>query len=66
VVVAETRKPEGRETARPLPVVARHAMNLVYGLLILALLVSMLAAMYADVEEACREAILDELWDEDT
>jgi hypothetical protein len=40
-------------------------MNLVVGLLILALLVSMLAAMYADVEEACREAELDALWDDE-
>jgi hypothetical protein len=65
VVVAETRKPEGRETARPLPVVARHAMNLVYGFLILALLASMLLAIWVDIEEVCREAILDELWDDD-
>jgi hypothetical protein len=34
-------------------------MNLVIGLLILALLVSMLAAMYADVAE------LDALWDDE-
>jgi hypothetical protein len=39
-------------------------MNLVIGLLILALLVSMLVAMYADAEAACREAELDALWDE--
>jgi hypothetical protein len=37
-------------------------MNLAIGTLILALLLSMLAAMYADVEAACREAELDALW----
>jgi flagellar biosynthesis protein FliR len=40
-------------------------MNLIIGLLILALLVSMLAAMWVDVTDACHEAFLDELWDED-
>jgi hypothetical protein len=40
-------------------------MNLAIGLLILALLVSMLVAMYADVTDACHEAIVDELWDEE-
>jgi flagellar biosynthesis protein FliR len=39
-------------------------MNLVIGLLILALLVSMLAAMYVDVIEACHEALVDELWED--
>jgi hypothetical protein len=41
-------------------------MNLVYGLLILALLFSMMAAMLADFWDACRdaqhEALVDELW----
>jgi hypothetical protein len=37
-------------------------MNLAIGTLILALLVSMLAAMYVDVTDACHEAFLDELW----
>jgi hypothetical protein len=40
-------------------------MNLVIGLLILALLLSMLAAMYVDVTDACHEAFLDELWDDE-
>jgi hypothetical protein len=40
-------------------------MNLVIGLLILALLVSMLVAMWVDVTDACHEAFLDELWDGD-
>jgi flagellar biosynthesis protein FliR len=40
-------------------------MNLVIGLLILALLLSMLATMYVDVTDACHEAFLDELWDDE-
>jgi flagellar biosynthesis protein FliR len=40
-------------------------MNLIIGLLILALLLSMLAAMYVDVTDACHEAIVDELWEDE-
>jgi hypothetical protein len=40
-------------------------MNILLGTLILALLVSMLVAMYVDVTDACHEAFLDELWSED-
>jgi hypothetical protein len=40
-------------------------MNILIGTLILALLVSMLVAMYVDVTDACHEAFLDELWMED-
>jgi hypothetical protein len=40
-------------------------MNILVGSLILALLLSMLAAMYVDVLDACREAMLDEMWDEE-
>jgi hypothetical protein len=40
-------------------------MNLVIGTLILALLLSMLAAMWVDVTEACHEAMVDELWEDD-
>jgi sensor c-di-GMP phosphodiesterase-like protein len=46
-------------------VVARHALTLAIGLLILALLASMLLAIWIDIEDVCREAILDELWDDD-
>jgi hypothetical protein len=40
-------------------------MNLVIGFLILALLVSMLAAMWVDVTGACHEAMVDELRDDE-
>jgi hypothetical protein len=40
-------------------------MNLVIGTLILALLLSMIAAMWVDVIEACHEAIVDELWEDE-
>jgi hypothetical protein len=40
-------------------------VNILLGSLILALLVSMLVAMYADVTDACHEAIVDELWDDE-
>jgi hypothetical protein len=40
-------------------------MNLAIGLLILALLVSMLVAMWVDVTDACHEAFLDEVWDDE-
>jgi hypothetical protein len=40
-------------------------MNILLGTLILALLLSMLAAMWVDVTEACHEAIVDELWSEE-
>jgi hypothetical protein len=40
-------------------------MNILIGTLILALLLSMLAAMYVDVTEACHEALVDELWDDE-
>jgi hypothetical protein len=40
-------------------------MNILLGTLILALLLSMLVAMYVDVTDACHEAFLDELWMED-
>jgi hypothetical protein len=39
-------------------------MNILLGTLILALLFSMIAAMYVDVTDACHEAFLDELWDD--
>jgi hypothetical protein len=40
-------------------------MNLLVGLLILSLLISMLVAMYVDVLDACDEAQLDELWEDE-
>jgi hypothetical protein len=40
-------------------------MNILLGSLILALLLSMIAAMWVDVTEACHEAIVDELWDDE-
>jgi hypothetical protein len=40
-------------------------MNILLGTIILALLLSMLAAMWVDVTEVCHEAIVDELWDEE-
>jgi hypothetical protein len=39
-------------------------MNILLGTLILALLVSMLAAMWVDVTDACHEAMVDELWED--
>jgi hypothetical protein len=40
-------------------------MNILLGTLILALLLSMIAAMWVDVTEACHEAFLDEIWGPD-
>jgi hypothetical protein len=40
-------------------------VNLIEGTLILALLLSMLAAVFIDVCACCREAYLDALWEED-
>jgi hypothetical protein len=39
--------------------------SVIIGLLILALFVSCLVAMFCDVIDACHQAQLDELWEDD-
>lgn len=40
-------------------------MGVVISVAILAILISSMVAMYVDVCEACHEAVLDELWDDE-